>query len=142
MPDVAARQRGLGAIELIVPHGIRHGNRGELAQHFLGRDVRGIRLHAGVAGKQPARTAHVETGSRAVRNGAALAEIAIDAAGELPAQQRIQRDERVVVGRAPRRPELPDAQLGLRGAGPMHDQQTRAGAGKWRRRQSDWCRCR
>ena len=50
-----------------------------------------------------------------------LAQVEVDPAHELPAEDRVRDDERVVIGRRARGGDVADAQLGLRRARPRHD---------------------
>ncbi len=86
---------------------------------------RRICLHARLARKTAASAPKIERRARAVRHALLFAEPMIDAARELPADQRVGDDERVIGGRLPRRTEVTDAQFRLRRAGPIDEDNPR-----------------
>ena len=83
----------------------------------LGRDVR---LHAGLEDERPWALPELEAGARAVGVALLLAQVHVDAADELPAEDHVHHEQRVIVGRAARQADVAHAQLRLRGAGAVH----------------------
>jgi hypothetical protein len=69
--------------------------------------------------------AELEGRVRAVGKTFVLAQILVDAADELAAEDRVHCDERIVVGRISRHRDMPDAQLRLRRASARNDIQPR-----------------
>ena len=106
-------------------HRTRAADAGDLAERFLDRLRRAAGLDADLQHERARAPAELERGARAVGEPLVLAQVQVDPADELPAENRVGDDERVVVGRVARDGDLADAQLGLRRARPRHDVEPR-----------------
>ena len=80
--------------------------------------------HAGLQHKRSQAATQIEAGAHAVGIALVLTEIHVHAAHELAAENHVQQDQRVVVGRVAGGADVTDAQLGLRRAGSRHDRET------------------
>ena len=102
----------------------------ELAQDLARRPRRSAsRLHARVAREGAGHAPEVERRARAVGDALLFAQVAVDAARELPAEQRRSASTSAWYASVrPRRPEMADAQLRLRRAGPIDQAQIRGSA--------------
>ena len=92
---------------------------------------RHLRLHAGLQHERARAAPEIERRARAVGVALVLAQVHVDAADELAAEHHVQHEQRVVVGRLARHADMADAQLRLRGAGPVHERD--AFGRRWRR---------
>ena len=80
-------------------------------ERFLDRLRGGIALHAGLQHERAAAPPEVESGPGAVSKPLLLAQLHVDAADELSAENGIHHQELRVVGRTPPRGEMTQAEL-------------------------------
>ncbi len=103
------RTRGRDVAQLV--EGFAHGVR------------RHVGPHARLQHERSEPPAKVEPGAHAVGVALVLAQVEVDAAHELAAEDRVEHEQRGIVGRRARGAHASDPQLGLRGARARHDPQ-------------------
>ena len=94
---VPARQRGATQLQFLCRHRPFAAYGAQLAERLAHGIGGGVRLHARGQGERAAPAPELETGARAVGVALALAQVRVDAADELSAEDEVERHERVVV---------------------------------------------
>ena len=108
---VAARERRATELELLRRYRAGIADRVQLAEGLAHGVDRRLGLHARVQAERPAAAAEVEAGSGAVGVALPLAQVGVDPADELAAEDQVQGYEGVVVRRRACDADMADAQL-------------------------------